>query len=479
MPLLPRKNNLDYQPDNIIQASKQLTTIALENMKNPLTDPDQPALSALSSQKSLSESMNEFSKLLLGLQSSFIKLKQTGAKIIGIFARQHANRQGLEGLDDDFGVRLNQFEDIQRQLQEEQARMRGEGRTKGAKDKQPRKKKGAVAETQSAPAVPRRLVIEDDDTPTPPPSRPPSQASSQSSRISSAEPVGRYGVLPVAEYSRRMISQGAVADADIDDPDNEYLTESNMPSYNNNDDDSSVSSRVSWFNPNDPSSSSSSARSSSSISSRSRRGYSSFGDPDGGDWDDGDGDDTNSSHYSNTTAFSDTPREILTSENPNVLLSSYLLDITKQIRYMDLLLVSKIKPAVQQLNSQQLSTLSQAYATLTELWRDFNSVLDVYGVNFRYVDYIKDSVNFGSQIIKILEEELNKLKIDLLIVVNSYKQNEAIQPPNFTPNSFWDNSAVREMEGGSRTFTGRNASGRDIPTIWRGAQRECAYKYML
>jgi len=209
MPLLPRKNNLDYQPDNIIQASKQLTTIALENMKNPLTDPDQPALSALSSQKSLSGSMNEFSKLLLGLQSSFIKLKQTGAKIISIFARQHDNRQGEM---DEYRERLNQVIDAQQQLQEEQARMRGEGRTKGAKDKQPRKKKGAVAETQPAPSVPRRLVIVDDDTPTPPPSRPPSQSSSQSSRISSAEPVGRYGVLPVADYSRRMISQGAVAD---------------------------------------------------------------------------------------------------------------------------------------------------------------------------------------------------------------------------------------------------------------------------
>jgi len=159
-------------------------------------------------------------------------------------------------------------------------------------------------------------------------------------------------------------------------------------------------------------------------------------------------------------------------------LSSYLLDITKQIRYMDLLLVSNIKPAVQQLNPQQLSTLSQAYATLTSIWNDFQT-LNISNTTLKIVDYMKDVVQFGSQIFKILEEELNKLKIDLLIVVNSYKQNEAIQPPNFTPNSFWDNSAVREMEGGGRTFTGRNTSGRDIPTIWKGAQRECAYKYML
>ena len=67
MPLLPRKNNLDYQPDNIIQASKKLTTIALENMKNPLIDPDQPALNALTQAKNLDESMNEFSKMLIQL----------------------------------------------------------------------------------------------------------------------------------------------------------------------------------------------------------------------------------------------------------------------------------------------------------------------------------------------------------------------------------------------------------------------------
>jgi len=497
MPLLPRKNNLDYQPDNIIQASKQLTTIALENMKNPLTDPDQPALSALSSQKSLSGSMDEFSKLLLGLQSSFIKAKQEGARIVGIFLRQQGARQGADQMRqrqeqmDDFGVRMNermnQAEELQRQINEEQARLRGEGRPKGSKNKNKK------ASTQTSPQAPstllqiedappqqqspnirtffgnprpvrRRLVIEDDDeTPTPPPSRPPSQQLSQPVRRVSAEPVGRFGVLPVADYSRRMISQGAVADSFIEDPDSTN-TESSMPSYNNNDDESSQSSIPSWYNPSDRSSSSGN----SSSSNRYRYGG------DGDDWDDGDGDDTNSSHYSNGGA----PKEVFYDANPNTVLSSLILDITRQIRYMDLLVISRIKPAVQQLNPSQLNTLSQAYATLTELWNTF-SVITLNNLDFSLVDYFKDVVNFGDQIIKILEEELNKLKIDLLIVVNSYKQNEAIQPPNFTPNSFWENSAVREMEGAGRTFTGRNHSGRDIPTIWRGAQRECAYKYML
>jgi hypothetical protein len=172
------------------------------------------------------------------------------------------------------------------------------------------------------------------------------------------------------------------------------------------------------------------------------------------------------------------PQQIIVDGNPHTILSSLILDITRQIRYMDLLVISKIKPSVQQLNTSQLNILSQAYNTLTKLWKDF-SVITLNNLDFSLVEYFKDVVSFGDQIIRILEEELNKLKIDLLIVVNSYKQNEAIQSPNFTPDSFWENSAVREMEGGGRTFTGRNHSGRDIPTIWRGAMRECAYKYML
>jgi len=472
MPLLPKKNNLDYQGDNIIQASKQLTTIALENMKNPLTDPDQRALSALTSQKSLSSSMDEFSKLLLGLQTSFLKAKQEGARLVGVYLRQQGARQGAdqmrqrqqEQMDEmeNIGMRMNQFEELQRQLEEEQARMRGEGRPKGSKNK---------PKTKPQPQRPSTLLQIEDAPPQQPNIRT-FFSSSQPVRRTSAEPVGRYGILPIADYSNRMISQGAVADAEINDPDDEPTTAPNSPSYSRDDDDSSASSArssiPSWYNQNDDGDGSS-----SSSSSRSSNRYRYGGD--GDNWDDGDGDDTNSSHYSNMGA----PQQVIVEVgNPNTILSSLILDITRQIRYMDLLLISRIKPAVQQLNSQQLSTLSKAYATLTELWKTF-SVITINNIDFSLVEYFKDVINFGDQIIRILEEELNKLKIDLLIVVNSYKQNEAIQPPNFTPNSFWDNSAVREMEGGGRTFTGRNASGRDIPTIWRGAQRECAYKYML
>ena len=436
MPILPRKNNLDYQPDNIIQASKRLTTIALSNMKNPLTDPDEPALNALSNQKSLNGSMNEFSKLLLQLQTSFIRAKQEGARLVSIFEGR-VRREDINQMMGQFSERQQQTENFLDELQNI-ARMRGEGRTKGAKDKVPRKSKKKI------------LKIENGNPNIQDFFRNRSYGTTEINSIRSAEPVGRYGTLPLSDYSNRMISNGAVADAEVEDVDDE-MSDLDMSSI--------VSSRRGFPNGDDDSSSSS--------SSNGRGGF-----PDGG-WDDGDGDDTNSSHYP-------IPPDILdfNDENPEKTLSNLLLDITKQIRYMDLLLISNIKPMVQQLTSQQLSTLSSAYSTLTSIWNDFQTI-EIGNTTLRIVDYMKDVVQFGSQIFRILEEELNKLKIDLLIVVNSYKQNEAVQQPNFTPDSFWENSAVREMEGAGRTFTGKNTSCRDIPTIWRGAQRECAYKYML
>ena len=63
MPLLPRKNSLDYNPDATIAASKKLTAIALERMKNPLEDPDFATLSTLNAQRSLGDSVDRLEDL--------------------------------------------------------------------------------------------------------------------------------------------------------------------------------------------------------------------------------------------------------------------------------------------------------------------------------------------------------------------------------------------------------------------------------
>ena len=457
MPLLPRKNNLDYQPDNIIQASKQLTTIALENMKNPLTDPDQPALNSLTSQKSLTGSMNEFSKMLLGLQTSFVKAKQEAIKI----AREN-------GVNVDLTL------------------LRGEGRPKGSKNKPKTSPEGRVVSQMRTPRQPSRrriLILDDEDTRSVP--RPIRQDNfgslydrvmrGQTQR--SAEPVGRFGVLPVADYSRRVSTTGAVADPSIYNPDENDTRETALVPYDEYADDGydpfEDYTGYRFGDPDgDPSDDGSSYSSRSSRSERRNPNY----------WDDADGDDTNSNHYPIGNIPPDIRGldvKITTDQNPAVALSNLLLDITKQIRYMDLLLVSNIKPSVQQLDTQQLAILSSAYQTLTQLESQFRSLPVGQGVTLSVIDIFDTVIPFGTGITKCLMDELGKLKLDLLIVVNSYKQNEVVPPPNFTPNTFWDTSEVRQMEGGGRTFTGKNHSGRDIPTIWRGAVKDCAYKYML
>ena len=63
MPLLPKGNNLDYNPDVITSASKKISTIQLENMKNPITDPDFATLSTLDAQKNLNDSMDKLEEM--------------------------------------------------------------------------------------------------------------------------------------------------------------------------------------------------------------------------------------------------------------------------------------------------------------------------------------------------------------------------------------------------------------------------------
>jgi hypothetical protein len=76
MPLLPRKNTLDFNPDATVSASKKLKAIALERMKNPVEDPDQATLSTLDAQKGLGANIDKllemaglFHNLILRIQN--------------------------------------------------------------------------------------------------------------------------------------------------------------------------------------------------------------------------------------------------------------------------------------------------------------------------------------------------------------------------------------------------------------------------
>ena len=75
MPLLPRKNTLDYNPNSIIDASKKITAIALERMKNPILDPDQATLTTMKSSASLNDSLATLEGLAGSFHSTLLRIQ--------------------------------------------------------------------------------------------------------------------------------------------------------------------------------------------------------------------------------------------------------------------------------------------------------------------------------------------------------------------------------------------------------------------
>ena len=84
MPLLPFKNQLDFNPDSVFNASKKIRTIQLERMKNPIEDPDQAVLSALQSKKQLEQTFLQ----LEGLAGAYNDLVLRITKYLGIVSRK-------------------------------------------------------------------------------------------------------------------------------------------------------------------------------------------------------------------------------------------------------------------------------------------------------------------------------------------------------------------------------------------------------
>lgn len=75
MPKLPVNNNLDYNPNSIINASKKITAIALENLKNPVLDPDAKTLSTLEASKKLDESIASLQDLAGLFHSGILRIQ--------------------------------------------------------------------------------------------------------------------------------------------------------------------------------------------------------------------------------------------------------------------------------------------------------------------------------------------------------------------------------------------------------------------
>lgn len=83
MPSLPRKNTLDYNPDSMVNASKKIRTIALENMKNPVLDPDQATLSTIDATRRLGDSIDTLDYLAGLFHSAVLKIQNLTAPAVG------------------------------------------------------------------------------------------------------------------------------------------------------------------------------------------------------------------------------------------------------------------------------------------------------------------------------------------------------------------------------------------------------------
>lgn len=434
MPLLPRGNKLDYAPDNIIQASKRLATISLEQMKNPIFDPDQPTLSTLDAERNLDNNMKDLGKKILEISTLFIRGRNMAGEIAGTSTSRYRATQA-------------DFDALRDQIYAEIGRTRGEGRG-GAKGRP----KGAKNKPKPLPpgqtTIPQTL----------------SRGPLSGQTLLNAEPVDRYERLPIEEYSERLASTGQVADGDDEDPEEEDFYPDEEGNVSDIDTNEYYSER--------------------------------WGDT-GRIMDDGDG----SSVPSLVTQETRERPPLITREEPNKALSNLMIELTRKIRDADILLTSKIKPALQKLDSTQLQTLTQFYQQLTDGWRDFSAGIRIGGRPVSVLNVVNRDLQYGNQIVKLLKEELDKLRMDILITVNSYKQNEAIAPPLYLPSGdewritpevrdlvetgerLTDDGVPAELaratEGAGRYRGGNAPKVLGIPSIWNASVRNCPVKYLL
>jgi hypothetical protein len=161
--------------------------------------------------------------------------------------------------------------------------------------------------------------------------------------------------------------------------------------------------------------------------------------------------------------------------------------------------VGNLKDNKQFLSGGDIEEFKVVYNILIKKWEQLGSGADLGGFNF--FDVLTEQVEFGGEMLKILNDERKKLMMDILILVNSYNANESLQPA-FDParlvqpaknvlSNYGDANIVSQMGffpettgeiavyGAGRNFYGKTINAtKDIPTIW-GARQSCPTKYLL
>ena len=386
MPLLPRKNSLDFNPDATIAASKKLTSIALERMKNPLEDPDFATLSTLNAQRSLGDSVDR----LEGLAGRYHSLVLRLGNLLTVDERQVA---------------------LQREMAEG-AEMLGFGR-KG-------KKKGGANDRPYDPRFDDYSALY------------PSSSSSSSSSTPRPRDINPQELLRLlaAQMSERMR-------ADADDYSSSAGSSISVGEYNRR----LAADRGRFRQFYDDDSRNSSATPASSV-------YSGIPDYPYDDPNEPYVDDDDNSTIPTQRSFRprigrQMPDAI--SEKIGANFNSLIFPLIQLTREMNMILNSKIKPVIAALTSSQIQRLNVIYQMVRTSYNDvifpsgrrarlqdrFTGVRNVavrgIPANRRREDDFEEAIiennQFGDEILGTWNEERKNLLLNLTIVVNSWKQN--------------------------------------------------------
>jgi hypothetical protein len=162
----------------------------------------------------------------------------------------------------------------------------------------------------------------------------------------------------------------------------------------------------------------------------------------------------------------------LISRSPQDRIVGLILRGTQILRRLNTLVSSKIRKEIKRLSTDDLEELTVGFAILRDRWDEIRypreSDVDVF-------DVIARSVAFADEMIGVMNVERKKLMNNILVVINSYKQNEPAERPALMPD---DPIETAVGAGGSRFRDDGFRRTGYIPNIY-GRFQSCPTKYLL
>lgn len=180
----------------------------------------------------------------------------------------------------------------------------------------------------------------------------------------------------------------------------------------------------------------------------------------------------------------ETAKAITVRQPTSQMIVQDLLKITKLLRQANTD-IEHLRDFKQYLSEANIEELKMAYNVLVKKYAFFIAPVE----GFDFISYLSSEIEFGENIIKSMNDERQKLMMDILTLVNSYNANEAVRP-NFDPDvliqpvkgvldTYGTENVLARSVGAGRNFYGSYINdARDIPSIY-GARRSCPTKYLL